>query len=557
MKGLTAYIVILILLSTNSLQAGTVIPSASITATASSTFFPSLTDASLTIDSSGMVGDLHGNDPQGRGMWLSQANGGGSATDNPAGQPGPAWIRYAFSSGVTLTEMWVWNHNQSGLTDRGLRNVSIHVREAGGGWSKVGDFTLARAPGTPDYPHGNTITLPGTRVDRVLITAATADGNHGSQYFGLSEVRFFGTSTIQGCWPSGFPFALVSVEKDPAYTQMLAPRTNGWLGSDVAKSIPLPNNRTVWLFGDTFIGRVENGARVPGARFINNSVGLEDRLVPPPSNIIYYWGTNQTSFFPHQAGTPGSLYWPTSGLYYRGELFIFCYSVSSGLNLANTTMIRVTNPLTPPPSWTWTAMDFGLGGNNLGFHTSIYVEEPYIYFMGHERKGGSDRAVLARMLGDHLVNGGLAESLEYWGLVDGQPQWTTSRDNLVPLFSPGVTESDIQYLPHLDLFVTTTYNPFQPRISVVAARKLTGPWSELACLYDVPEYNEVSFGIISYAARFHPQLSTSPNVLYMSYATNAFGDIDPLFTPEGLRIYAPQMLRIEIKPNSGDVWSLR
>lgn len=521
-----------------------IIPSGSITASASSVFFPSLTDASLTIDGSGLVGDLHGNDAQGNGMWLSASGGGGSAANNPAGLAGPAWLRYVFDTTYILDSVKVWNHNQLNLTDRGLRNVSIHVRVGSGAWQHVGNYELTRAPGTPNYPPGDEINLAGVHASQLLITALSPSANYGSAYYGLSELQLLGEPLP--CWPDDHPLHLVSVEKDPVYTTMLAPRTSGWIGSDVAKSILLPNGKVVWLFGDTFIGSVMNGTRQPGAKFINNSIGLQDAIPGSAANMQFHWGAGDTSFFPHQPNTPGNLYWPTSGIYYRGELFIFCYSVASGFNLANTTLIRVTNPLATPAQWTWTAADFGIGRNNLNFHTAIFIDEPYIYFLGTENSGGS-HAVLARMLGDDLAAGAHAEAMEFWVQGLGGPEWGQNPTSLVPLFPPGVTESDIQFIPAWGLYVTTTYNPFARTLYLVTAESLTGPWTDPVCLYDVPEWDMVSFDIISYAARPHPELSTQTGELFISYATNALGSIDPLFTQEGLAIYAPQMLRVVLE----------
>ena len=84
-----------------------------------------LTAAFLTCDGSGISADLCNNSSTGGGMWLSASGGGGSASNNPAGIAGPAWLRYHFDREYLLSEMWVWNHNQQNLTDRGLRSVSI------------------------------------------------------------------------------------------------------------------------------------------------------------------------------------------------------------------------------------------------------------------------------------------------------------------------------------------------------------------------------------------------------------------------------------------------
>ncbi len=515
-----------------------------IAASASSTFFPSLTDAFLTIDGSGMQGDVHDNHAQGHGMWLSASGGGGSALNNPAGVAGPAWLRYDFTTAIDLEAAWVWNHNQSGLTSRGLRNVSVHVSPDGTAWSLLGDFEFAQAPGTSGYAHSDELDFGMQTVKSVLITAKSSGGNYGDLYYGFSEIRFYGEG--QQCVPEDYPVQVESVAIDPVYADLLLPQAVGWLGSDVAHSIPMSDDRVIWLFADTLLGTIVDGARTPGG-FINSSIGIHDRTDGPAGSVTYHWGAGDTSFFPHEPGTPGELYWPTQGIHLGGDLFLFCFSVATGFQLESTTMIRVDNPDDDPGDWTWTVSDFGIGGNDFGVHSAVYVEGPYVYFMGFEDTGGR-RMILSRMLAADLVAGSMAEALEFWADEGSGPQWSTTAapSQLVTLFTPGVTETDIQYDATLERYFVTTYDPFTPRIYLTTAEELTGPWEEPVCLYDVPEH-DVSFPIISYAVRPHPELSTKAGELVITYATNGFGSLGALYTQEGLGIYHPRFIRVQLE----------
>ncbi len=525
------------------------IPTAAITATASSEFYPPLTAASLTIDESGLTGDLHDNHPQGHTMWLSASGGAGSAANNPAGLAGTAWLLYQFNQPYLLDSLWIWNHNQENLTDRGLRRISIHTSLSGTTWTLITQTELTRAPGTPDYAHDDEIALGQTNVRYVLLTANETEGNYGSAYYGLSEIRFYGESLP--CIPPDYPVQLVSVEVDPVYADMLTPQASGWIGSDVAHSIPLPNGTSVWLFGDTLVGTVTNGKRDGGAAFINNSIGIQNRTAIPPTQVDFYWGSGPSSFFPHQPGTPGDYYWPTMGTLLGDELFVFCYSVGPGtgglgFQLENTTLLRIPNPLDPPGSWTVNAYDLGIDNSIRGFHSAVIVEEPYLYLMGYD---GAGNMALARSLTADLLAGGLSETFQYWTQGPTGPQWSSTPDNLVPLFAPRNTETDIHYEPAWGRYFVTTYNPFTPTIYLTTAESLTGPWTEPVCIYEIPEHDIVSFSVISYAVRPHPELSTQPGELVISYATNTLDGLAPLFTQEGLGIYHPRFIRVQLALN--------
>src|SRR5436190_15064193 len=50
--------------------------------------------------------------------------------------------------------------------------------------------------------------------------------------------------------------------------------SEGWIGGDGAQSIDLGNNRTLWLFGDTFVGTIKDGRRAK-SRIVHNSAGIQ------------------------------------------------------------------------------------------------------------------------------------------------------------------------------------------------------------------------------------------------------------------------------------------
>lgn len=82
---------------------------------------------------------------------------------------------------------------------------------------------------------------------------------------------------------------------------------SGWTGADASWSARLPDRRIVWLFGDTFIGGVDqNGCRIRGTPLIHNSVVVQtldgsmrtiiggnahrpEALVPGTTDDDWYW----------------------------------------------------------------------------------------------------------------------------------------------------------------------------------------------------------------------------------------------------------------------------
>jgi len=374
------------------------------------------------------------------------------------------------------------------------------------------------------------------------------------------------------------PVRVVSVETDPVTDALFDPQPEGWLGSDVVYSVPLSPTRNFWLFADTWLGKVEEGKRVQEGPFVHSSIGLQDHVDGVTTNVEFFWGKGDgfnRSFFPdsldasrasetleqldaHTHIRPGTpldkplmFHWPTLGLLLQGELLIYAYRLETDL-LSNvdmpTSLLRVANPLDPPEQWQVSVADMGFGSNEQSFHTAVFVDEPFAYFVGYDRPGqGEDFAVLSRIRTGDILAGKLADAYEF--LVEGAngPEWGTKPENLVPLFTPGNTEAGIHYEEEWGLYICTTYRANSPEIYISAAPELTGPWCEPIHVYDVPEHAALSFYIISYAARPHPELSTQPGELVISYATNAPRDLPALFTEEGLRAYRPRFIRVQLE----------
>jgi len=354
--------------------------------------------------------------------------------------------------------------------------------------------------------------------------------------------------------PGDHPLRLVSIQPDPVYRDMLGMRTNGWLGSDVGESIVLSKTKTLWLFGDTFIGALSNGIRIPPVCMINSTIAIQDRTKPPPDCLTFYWKEKDgkpESFFPHQQGTPGCYYWVSKGVILKGELFLYGWCICNdnenalGFREEGTIQIRVPNPLDPPERWVQkvSVQEFGRGNN---FHAAAVVKPPYVYFYGIVQPR---QTALARVRIKDLLKGRLTDAYEYWVKGPGRPRWSKELKHCVPQFLPVNSECMVHYEPAWKLYTCFTYDAFAPEIYLTVARDLTGPWSKPAPIYWVPEHHQFGFPIISYAVRQHPELSTKAGEIILTYATNVGGSMKEHFTEEGKDLYVQRFLRLQLELN--------
>lgn len=169
------------------------VPSAGITAGASSAYYGPESAAHL-IDNSGMDKAYgHDNHPSAGTMWHSAVNPKPSSP--AAGLPeSPAWVRFDFKEAQTVGSCEIWNHNQLNLTNRGFRHARAFMSLDGTTFEKVlvnGQevFEIPQAKGNPSEPSSCVLRLPGKAVKSVILAAVD---NWGGNVYGLSEVQFFG-----------------------------------------------------------------------------------------------------------------------------------------------------------------------------------------------------------------------------------------------------------------------------------------------------------------------------------------------------------------------------
>lgn len=342
-------------------------------------------------------------------------------------------------------------------------------------------------------------------------------------------------------WPAELPFRLIAAGYDSQLDSLFMAEDNGWLGSDVGHSIVLSDTSTLWLFGDTFLGKVIDDRRIVKGFHINSSVALQDRRIPPPGGVKFYWdrGLWNRALFPHQPGTPGKYYWITNGLLLRDELVLFAFAM--GQNdvtwwVDGSMMIVVPNPHEKPTGWRSEYYDFKIGDNRRAFHTAVYYQAPYIYFMGYDDVDDVRRMVLARADAEELLKEKSSAALEYWVEEAGDNRWSQQPENLAPLFVPGVTETNIQYVPQWATYFCTTYYPEEDAILLTSAPALTGPWTEPVTVFRNPDHKTMT-----YAARLHPHLSTQPGELVISFVTSP-QSLD--LATEPLSSYRPRFIKV-------------
>ncbi|MGH2714673.1 MAG: DUF5005 domain-containing protein [Thermoleophilaceae bacterium] len=292
----------------------------------------------------------------------------------------------------------------------------------------------------------------------------------------------------------------------------------GWTGGDGAYSVPLPDGRVVWIFGDTFLGGVG-----PDRRRSHESPMVHNTLVVQHSGCLttLHGGSPATPGALVPEGEPGTWYWPAAGTVEGSNLLVtlgryrrtgsgmwdwrFDGNALAVFSLPDLRLAEVVE-LPGPDHVAWGAALFDSGN-----HTSLFDSGNHTYIYGVEDRGLDKRMHVAR-----APRGNLRAPWEHF---DGSG-WTTEASGSAPVL--GDVSNGFTVLPGAEGPRLVTQRPLTDRIVLHAAPAPEGPWDGGREIATVPDPGA---GRFTYNALAHPHLSRE-NELLISYSVNAWSGSD-------------------------------
>ncbi len=343
------------------------------------------------------------------------------------------------------------------------------------------------------------------------------------------------------------------------------PYEEGWLGGDAAYSVPLRGGeRSLWLFGDSFVGDAQATAR-DGSSLIHNSIAISQCDSHGGWQVDYFWNHDAKGqardFF--SSSEPGAYYWPFDGVLIHEVLYVGLLVVQpsdpqpplglpfvlSGMKIA-----RISNWQEGPRNWQ-------VEVSNLSSNPSIFpasamtVVEDYLYlfsFRATDNKRGLARIAVAKLEANFQQ---LEPDLEQLGR-NGDWESGLSVAGSAVLMEDAATEMSVNYHPDLERWVAVYSTvPTAPsedagRVYMRAAESVKGPWTQPVELYDPNEAESPES--FCYAGKEHAQFAMRDSFL-ITYVCNllpASGEAS-LSTltrlVKRLDLYRPEVVRLQKK----------
>lgn len=324
----------------------------------------------------------------------------------------------------------------------------------------------------------------------------------------------------------------------------------GWQGADAAYSIPLPDGRDVWIFGDTLYGPAR-AVQDNTPRMVHNSLGISICDASGHWHLDYVIRHDATgdalSFF--SPANPNHWYWAMDGFVANGDLWVTLLCVRHSTKPAPAAMdfetcgsdlAEVTHLNRDPLNWQVTIHPLVPDGASAYPSAAAVVYHGYAYLFALLETG--TRPLLAtRIPLDGLNTPG--KHLQYLA-ADGR--WKPGFDpaQAKQVMEHGSPELSIRYHPDLKQWIAIMVEPagFSDNILLRTAPDLTGPWSEGRVIYHMPEMQtgpQRDKNVFCYAGKEHPEFETGSDLVF-TYVCNTFNVPDLV---SNLGIYHPQVVR--------------
>lgn len=326
--------------------------------------------------------------------------------------------------------------------------------------------------------------------------------------------------------------------------------TEGWTGADGSYSAPLSATRTLWLYGDTWVGKIVDGKRVPET-MVNSTVAVQEGK-----------GANSKVRFFIQHGEDGNLtalltpsdglgwYWLQAGVLAEKKLLLFLAQIEKtsdpgvfGFRQIGKWLGVINNPEDEPTSWhiqqlkiPWTLITTQ---RDLAFGAAVIEASGFLYIYGADEDlqgPGRDRYLV-------VARAPIASVTDFssWRFYH-EGQWVTDFTVCSRLVKGMGSEGSVSFLPKFGCYVLVyTEGGMSSKILARTAPDPWGPWSEPTTAYECPDV-QIGKDVFCYAAKAHPEIS-GPEELIITYAANSF---DFSQVVNDARLYWPKFVRVEL-----------
>lgn len=311
------------------------------------------------------------------------------------------------------------------------------------------------------------------------------------------------------------PAPAVEPYKDEAFTALFHRKT-GLVAGDVALSIPLNNDKSLWVFGDSYIDHYDESTQTVPCLFQARNAALEMGISNPASQRTLI-GENSYTLF--EGGDSNYWTWPGPGLVKDDAVYVFQARLRNtgeeGMWGFETVDSLYIAKMHIPTMKVTEYMCLG-SRNNISFNNSIVKDGNYHLVYGIRDNGFGNDLLVARFTD--------SDPQTQWEYFDGSG-WSANIQNARKIFSEFTSSFYVFKWKNKYVLITTEFSVDcnqGKEIYTYTSDTPYGPFENKTTVWTVDDTVNGNYPFF-YMAMAHPEYDNGKNELLITYCINGYG----------------------------------
>lgn len=328
--------------------------------------------------------------------------------------------------------------------------------------------------------------------------------------------------------------------KDMVFTEHLR-CTEGWIAGDGAFSIPVDEDRSLWLFGDSYMdsydmvsGTVPCLFQARNAAMLMNISNPAEKITlrnPDHDRTLFTYGHDRNYWF-----------WPSSGFTSRDTIYIFQSRIRATGDGGIWGFAGVdTNYVAKIPVDDLSVITYSIlpGRDSINFGLSFIDKGRFTYVYGIKSNGFGNDLFAARFRKGDIYSP--------WSYFDGQG-WSSDISRIKKIYSEFTASFWVCRIGQKYVLLTTEFsvNCDQGKnVYSCTADSPSGPFNDKRSIWQVDDTLNGHYPFF-YAVAAHPEFDNDRRELLVTYSINGYGEcletcINGRMDPD---VYRPKAVRV-------------
>jgi hypothetical protein len=315
------------------------------------------------------------------------------------------------------------------------------------------------------------------------------------------------------------PAAVASgqAHQDPAFTEFFR-RTNGWTAGDGALSVPLPDGRVLWLFGDSHVDDLDPATGTMPCLFqTRNACLLQDTNDLHHARTLIGNGPGFRSWF-KDSHDDNLWFWPLSGFQNGDTVFVY-------LSALRKTAVGGQWGFEGTGQDCWAKINFPAMNsvaysrlpalNGITFGMGFVNEGLFAYAFGGKQSGLASDVFVARFKGSTPET-----AWKFWDAHD----WTDNPTNAASIARGASASLHICKLKDKFVLITSAFSVACDQgkdIFVATSTRPTGPFTKLKRIFTVDDTFQGHHPFF-YFPILHPEFINEAQEILLTYSINGY-----------------------------------